>query len=354
MAYDQPGMGIEEATQALMDKHRQTPSDSGDAATDDIAQEPHEGAGHEHPDEPDSTPDKDVKDSEVDVDDPEGEDLDPDEGEQPEPDGEGDETTDEFVFTVKDDDGQERGITLEEARNGYLRQQDYTRKTQLAANDRKEVEALKNELTEQKAQLAQALDRMTQSADTELLELQGTDWKRLQEEDPYEYEKKAQRYDALKRSADEAARHRDAVKAEAERDFQAQIDALREAETKQLLSLAPEFDPEQGGTELHQKLLAEAGDRYGFQEAELEQIFDHRALLVLRDAVKYHDLQDKLARGHEKKDRLGKNLRPGAKPDTRSTRKTKTQQKLREKATRSGSLDDAVEYLMSKVNRGGD
>lgn len=78
--------------------------------------------------------------------DDEGED---DEGEEPV------EVPDDYKLTVKVD-GEEVEVTLGELRQGYQRREDYTRKTQELAENRKTVEAAKENMTRQAQAYAQA------------------------------------------------------------------------------------------------------------------------------------------------------------------------------------------------------
>lgn len=343
-------MGIEEATEALLAKHR----------VSDEAVEPDSRAAPGHEDEDDeageaedrgtdSDPDEDVEDSDDDQDD-ESDSDEAGDGDSDD-DDDSDDDTDEYVFTVKDDTGAEIGVTAEEARKGYLRERDYTKKTQQLAEDRKAAEALKTELTESKQQLAQVLQSLAMAADKDLAEFAGIDWKKLEQEDPYEYEEKARRYDALRRQHEQASEHQKALQAEYEKEFQEQVEQLRQQEQQKLLEQAPEFDPEQGGKELHESLLATARDHYGFTDEEMGQIFDHRALLLLRDAHRYHEMQSKVQKGKQKSAKVTKHLKPGAKPAP-GARKAKVKQELRSKMQSSGSMDDAMKFLMASMSAG--
>jgi hypothetical protein len=73
-------------------------------------------------------------------------------------------------------------ITVEEARNGYLRQRDYTRKTQALAEKTKEVSAVQSELDRERAQYSQLLpqlaEQLRKSVEAE------PDWDTLYDTDP--------------------------------------------------------------------------------------------------------------------------------------------------------------------------
>lgn len=327
---DQPeSMGIDEAVDALMEKHK-TP-DSNTATGDDVEDEELESS--------------DTDDELDDEDESEEEDLDPEEEEESDPEEE--ESEEGVVFKVTDEEGNEVGVNAEEARLGYLRQRDYTKKTQEVASEKREVQTLKDELTEAKGQIAEVLSQLTMAADKELAEFAGIDWTKLEKEDPYEYEEKSRRFDAIKRQRDQASEQEKLLKQDHQRELQERVQAVREEEMAALLSKAPEFDPEKGGAEVVKALQATARDLYGYTDAEIGQIMDHRAYLLMRDAQRYHELKAKLDKGKSKVKDAPKHVKPGAKTDQRKVRSVKQKDSLRAKLKETGSIEDALEMLMA-------
>ncbi len=77
-------------------------------------------------------------------------------------------------------DGEE--TTVEELRNGYLRQKDYTRKTQELAESRKAMQAELSEIERERAEYAQLLPAMAQRI--QQAAEQEPDWDKLYETDP--------------------------------------------------------------------------------------------------------------------------------------------------------------------------
>jgi hypothetical protein len=84
------------------------------------------------------------------------------------------------LSTTIEVDGEEK--TIEELRSGFLRQKDYTRKTQELAESRKAVEAKDQEIERERAEYAQLLpamaERIQQAAEQE------PDWDTLYDTDP--------------------------------------------------------------------------------------------------------------------------------------------------------------------------
>jgi ABC-type uncharacterized transport system ATPase subunit len=92
-------------------------------------------------------------------------------------------------YTVKVD-GEEFEVTLDELRNGYQRQADYTRKAQSLAEQRKAYEANLAAVNQERQQYGQVLENMAQYQNLELAQYQNINWQELKENDPMEYMEK--------------------------------------------------------------------------------------------------------------------------------------------------------------------
>ena len=99
------------------------------------------------------------------------------------------------TFTVKVD-GQEVEVTQDELINGYSRQQDYTRKTQELAQQRKTIEQQQAELAQRDAIYSQLLPKMEAQLKGELAN--EPDWNALYEDDPVGYVREKQLWDEKK------------------------------------------------------------------------------------------------------------------------------------------------------------
>jgi hypothetical protein len=91
-------------------------------------------------------------------------------------------------------DGEEQEVTLDELRNGYQRQADYTRKSQALAEQRKAYEANLQAIQSEREQYSQALEMMAAQQKNELSQYENIDWKALKEDDPMEYMEKRLEY----------------------------------------------------------------------------------------------------------------------------------------------------------------
>ena len=111
------------------------------------------------------------------------------------------------LYTIKQN-GVEVEVTLEELQNGYSRQQDYTRKTQELANQRKEIESQQAELRQKDDIYKDLLPKLEANLKAELGE--EPDWKAIYDEDPIAYVREKdiwnEKKQKLKAIQDEATR----------------------------------------------------------------------------------------------------------------------------------------------------
>lgn len=241
-------------------------------------------------------------------------------------------------FTVKVD-GKDVEVTLEELQKGYSRTEDYTRKTQALAQERKaaqaELEAVRTERT-QYAQLLGALRAQLQESQSNQVDME-----KLYNEDPIEWvrQRELQRVNAEKMIAIQSEQQR--LMAEQRKEQQKVFQTRLLQEKDLLLSAAPELkDPKVAA-----KSKAEwinAGKAIGLTEQELNGITDHRMLLALRKLAAYDSMVSK--RQSVKPDApTGKVAKPGvaASPKQQSSVVKKAQQRLKQ----TGHIRDAASLI---------
>jgi hypothetical protein len=192
------------------------------------------------------------------------------------------------VYRVKID-GDEVEVTLDELQKGYSRTQDYTRKTQALAEQRKTAEAELETVRQERAYYAQMLQAMQAQL------TQGEpqpDWNKLYEENPHEWVRQRE----LWRDKQEKAQ---AVRAEQERlqaIQQQELGKLRQEqlakEAEKLTEAIPEWKDSKRAAEERAKLV-DAARRVGYTDGELNEVMDHRAVVLLRKAALYDELMGK-------------------------------------------------------------
>lgn len=137
----------------------------------------------------------------------------------------------------------------------------------------------------------------------------------------------------------------------------ARVDAERQAnearayaeyttEQAQLLAKKmPEMADREKATQTFAKLTKTAS-KYGYAPEEVGGVVDHRAMLVLNDAMKYHELMEKQGVALKKTAPATTLLRPGAKASKAPSSAKKLQEALSKRARASGKVDDVAATLL--------
>jgi len=232
--------------------------------------------------------------------------------------------------------GEKMEVPLDELIVGYQQNTSFTEKSQGLAEERDAFLGQQTALTQERETYATVLQQLRQQM--EAAAQPNIDWDTLERENPVQWLK-------LK---------------EMERGRQAQIQAVQEEQVRmqQLLqgqqseelerrlsqerTMVLEKIPEWSDLDLQadeQRKLLEYGKTLGFSDEELGQIYDHRALIALRDAWRYN----KLTNGEKiqtAKSKIG-SARSGNKETSQRVRSRK-QKAMRQKLKTTGKVDDAA------------
>lgn len=188
------------------------------------------------------------------------------------------------AFLELEINGEKVKVSKDEAKNGYLRQQDYTQKAQNLARERQESQ---QHIAQQFAQVQQFSTEIGQltNIDATLSQYQNVDWQALRETDPLSYSTHLAEYNDLR------ARRGDMVQAItfkqqqfAEQQNQQFLQQTQEAQAY-LTAKIPGFGKD------HIAQMKEFGVKQGFAPAELANLADKRMLEVLWKASEYDKSQ---------------------------------------------------------------
>ena len=241
------------------------------------------------------------------------------------------------VYTVKVD-GKEVEVTLDELQKGYSRTQDYTRKTQQIAETRKAVEAEASAIRAEREQYAQLLGALKQQLESTEAPV---DMDRLYNEDPIEWVRQSevmrQKQDKLAAIQSEQQRLSQLTAQQRAQEMQAHLATQQEA----LIQAVPEWkDSKKAKAE--KALLIEFGQKIGFSEDELKNVYDHRAVIALRKAALYDQMMSK--RG-QIKPVINNGPRP-AKPSAAGRVSTTTEStRAKQRLAKSGRVNDAASAI---------
>ena len=242
------------------------------------------------------------------------------------------------LYTVRVD-GQEIEVTLEELQNGYSRQQDYTRKTQELAQQRKTVEEQAQEIAQRDAIYSQLLPKMEAQIKGDLAN--EPDWNKLYEDDPVGYVREKQLWDEKKQKLQAVQAEQQRIQQEAYVKQQEQIAQVVQEGQQKLLEIIPEWqNPE---TAQQEKLaIREYGiNVLGYTPQEMDAVYDYRALLGLRNAW----LNSKTQQAVKKKPTEKAKARV-ARPGTTNRPKSVTPvKKAKQRLAKTGKPSDAAKVF---------
>lgn len=281
--------------------------------------------------------DEDAEAHEADADDAEG---DPDA--DPEDDPEGDQNTGQ-TFKVKVD-GEELDVPLDELLKGYSRKQDYTRKTQAVAEERKLLEdekaAVAGTRTEYSARLEavnKVLEANAPRVDQSLRETNAAEWSAQM----HQHRQWTEQRQAI-------AAEQERLSAEAERE---EAETLQKLEAETITTLRrdiPEWKDDAVYEAENLKLARYVGQLPNVTDDTLKGLrTDPTAISVLRKAMLYDELKAKAPDTRAKVEQV-KTARPG--PKTAPSRATDTKN-ARDRLAAEGSTDAAARLILMKQSR---
>ena len=179
-------------------------------------------------------------------------------------------------------DGNEIEVTQDELLNGYSRQQDYTRKTQELANQRKTIEQQSQELQQRDAIYAQLLPKMEAQLKGELVN--EPDWNSLYDDDPIAYVREKQIWDEKKEKLTAVSAEQQRLQQEAYAQQQQQIAHVVQDGQQRILEIIPEWKNAEIASKEKSAIRDYGINVLGYSAQEMDAIYDYRALLGLRNA----------------------------------------------------------------------
>ena len=209
------------------------------------------------------------------------EDLEYDDEEDGEEETEVEEVEEQPVYRVTVD-GEEIEVTQDELLNGYSRQQDYTRKTQELANQRKTIEQQAQELQQRDAIYAQLLPKMEAQLQGELVN--EPDWDSLYNDDPIAFVREKQLWDEKKEKLKAAEAENARLAQESYAQQQEQIAQQVQEGQQRLLEIIPEWKNAEVASKEKLAIRDYGINVLGYSPQEMDAIYDYRALLGLRNA----------------------------------------------------------------------
>lgn len=238
-------------------------------------------------------------------------------------------------------------ITIAELKRNNLFQRDYTSKTQALSEERKTLDAEREQWSQYAQSLSQSRDYLAWYAETQVRQKQPEPFKGDALNDPAgfmkwqqdmsEWQTHLQAYQSfMAQRQSEDTRKTGESEQQTQAQQQQQLMALRNA-------MPVLNDPVKGKAALD-ALEAGATRLYGYTAEDLKgkAFKDHRDLLVLRDALAFHRIKEKAPKVQEQI--AAKPVTPG-KRTAPQTVSVKARQERTERLRKSGSFEDGVASL---------
>jgi len=250
------------------------------------------------------------------------------------------------VYTVKID-GKDTQVTEDELLSGYSRQADYTRKSQVLAEQRKKMEEELAATQQERQQYQSQLEQFNTQADSKLEEFKSVDWTKLKEEDPMEYALKRDQYRELQENKRLVAEEQQQLAQKQQAEMQSKWNEELQRQQEVMAQRLPEWNDPDKGPKLKQDIKSFALTK-GFTEQEVDSLIDARSVDVLHKAMMYESLlAAKIA--NKKAKVVPKMQKPGT-PSTKSEVNSEKVKQTRARLKRTGRVDDAAAVIKSLMS----
>ena len=238
--------------------------------------------------------------------------------------------------------GQELDVTLDELKNGYSRDADYRRKTEELSYDKKQFMSESEKQRQNYSSKLNEANQLLSVAQQQLqTEINSSDLERLYEEDPTEAARIEHR---LRRKQEKLNQAMEKTQSEQRKQFEGFLSDQK----KQLASKMPEFSDPAKASQLASSMKTTLNN-YGFNDQEISQVYDHRIVMLVNDAMKYRKMQNSKPNLAKKITKPGRVFSSGVKKDKAEINLTKRKEKL-SRLKKTGNIKDATSIFLDMVN----
>lgn len=221
-------------------------------------------------------------------------------------------------------------VDLEEVKLGYMRQADYTKKTQAVAEQRKAAE-------DQTRNYESTLQALLTAAGADLSRFDNVNWEHAAVENPDQYKQAKAMYEQTKQTHDfiqaQAKSHAEQMEAQSQQEMKRQA----EESLSVLKSTIPDWSNEKYNS------IGQYAETLGVGREEFNQVTDHRLITALYKAQMYDQAKAKTTK--KVKSTPKKTLSSNKAPETKKTRDRKAEQESRARLRKTGKMGDAVNAL---------
>ena len=243
-----------------------------------------------------------------------------------------------YAVTV---DGTELSVNLEELIQGYQRNADYTRKTQELAQERNQSsEFVERSKKDVEAKL-QKLNELNNAAQAQLQqEYANIDFEKLYDEDPVEAARLEHKMRKKHEQLAQVSQQTQSLQAE-------EFNKYLEEQQKQLVKKMPEFLDEQKGPRFKQQ-MRDYLSNVGFKDQEINSIYDHRYVMLVKDVMSYRNLQ-KAKPGIKKKVANAPKVVKGGVAKSKGQANAEARRQQLSRLRKTGQVRDAAKFFRNLV-----
>jgi hypothetical protein len=238
-------------------------------------------------------------------------------------------------------DGTDLSVNLEELIQGYQRNADYTRKTQELAQERNQSsEFVERSKKDVEAKL-QRLDQLNNAAQAQLQqEYAEVDFEKLYDEDPVEAARLEHKMRKKHEQLSQVSQQTQELQAQ---EFNKYLGEQQKLLTRKL----PELLDEQKAPRFKQQMRDYLGN-IGFNDTEINSVYDHRYVMLVKDAMSYRNLQ-KAKPGIKKKVANAPKVVKGGVAKSKGQADAEAKRQQLSKLRKTGQVRDAAKFFRNLV-----
>jgi len=250
------------------------------------------------------------------------------------------------LYKIKVGD-QDLEVSLNELKDSYFRQQDYTRKSTELSSNRKQVDELKNSLTRNNEEAKIKRDQYEKQLQVLSQQLKASESKvdldKLYQEDPAEYVRTKAEIDRRKEMMEATRLEQHKIHSEKQIEQEKNYNAYLEKERNLLSEKLPIYSDKEKGPEFL-KNLTNFAKEIGYTDQEISMLVDHRAVLMLANAYRYNRLKTANAKNKKvtRTPKVVSSSSPKVADDSDVARRINSKKAVLRK---SGKMQDAVSIL---------
>jgi len=225
-------------------------------------------------------------------------------------------------------------LSVEEIKLGYLRQSDYTKKTQAVAEQRKAND-------DQSQHYESTLSALLTSSGADLSRFQNVNWEQAAVENPEQYKQAKAAFEQTQKTYNNIKLQSD----EHQQRMQQQTKTANKERAEESLTVLKSTIPN-WNNDLYYSIGEYAKEALGVDGEEFNDVHDHRLITALYKAMQFDRAKvetQKKVKATPKKTLSGKKAEP------KSLGKKDNYRKARDRLKTSGSMEDAVQALLNKI-----